>query len=82
MVKCCVFFAVRTECSNIIVRYLHGVHKIPVRMIQLENRWTDLDEILYGRYAIGVYPKIIHFNSLKSIIHTWRTNEFVRWDRH
>jgi hypothetical protein len=28
-------------------------------MIQLENRWTDLDEIWYERYAIGVYSKIV-----------------------
>jgi hypothetical protein len=30
-----------------------------VRMIQLDNRWTDLDEILYGHYATEVYPKIV-----------------------
>jgi hypothetical protein len=35
-----------------------------VRMIQLENRWTDLDEIWCGRYAIGVHPNtgIIFYN--------------------
>jgi hypothetical protein len=26
---------------------------LSVRMIKLEKRWTDLDEIWYGRYAIG-----------------------------
>jgi hypothetical protein len=26
-------------------------------MIELENRWTNLNEILYGRYAIRVCPK-------------------------
>jgi hypothetical protein len=31
---------------------------LSVRMIQLENRWTDLDEIWYGRYAIGISPEI------------------------
>jgi hypothetical protein len=51
-----------------IVRSLCDVHEInscradhvclfirpsSVRMIQLENRWTDLDKILYERYAIG-----------------------------
>jgi hypothetical protein len=30
-------------------------------MIQLENRWPDLDEIWYGLYAIGDYPKIVLF---------------------
>jgi hypothetical protein len=44
------------------MRSLHDVHQmnaymadhvcLSVRMIQLENRWTDLDEIWYGRYAI------------------------------
>jgi hypothetical protein len=27
-----------------------------VRMIELENRWTDLDEIWYELYAIRGYP--------------------------
>jgi hypothetical protein len=27
---------------------------LSVSMIQLENRWTDLYEIWYGRYATGV----------------------------
>jgi hypothetical protein len=38
--------------------------RLSVRMIQLENRWTDLDGIWYGRYAIGIYPKIVIFNFL------------------
>jgi hypothetical protein len=32
-----------------------------VRLIQIQNGWTDLDEIWYGRYAFGVYPKIVLF---------------------
>jgi hypothetical protein len=45
---------------------LHDVHEmneykadhvcLSDRMIQLEKRWTNLDNILYGRYAIGDYP--------------------------
>jgi hypothetical protein len=31
-------------------------------MIQIENRWTDLDNIWYGRNAIGYYPKIVLYN--------------------
>jgi hypothetical protein len=33
-------------------------------MIQLENRWTDLLEIWYGLYTIGVYSEIVlaHWN--------------------
>jgi hypothetical protein len=39
-------------------------------MIQLDNRWTDLDEIWYGRYAIGDDPKI-NFNFIQQVIPTW-----------
>jgi hypothetical protein len=35
-----------------------------VRMIELENRRTVLDEIWCGRYAIGYYPKIIQFSTI------------------
>jgi hypothetical protein len=35
---------------------------LQVHMIQLENRWTDLDQIWYGRYAVEVYPKIVFFS--------------------
>jgi hypothetical protein len=31
---------------------------LSVRMIQHANYWTDLDEIWYEIYAIGVYPKL------------------------
>lgn len=50
--------------QNFVMRSLHDVHNMnsraryvspSVRMIQPENRWTDLDEISYKRYAIGVY---------------------------
>jgi hypothetical protein len=30
-----------------------------VRMIQLENCWMDLDEILVWTYAIQVYSKVV-----------------------
>jgi hypothetical protein len=30
-------------------------------MIQLKNCWTGSDEILYGRYASVVCPKIVFF---------------------
>jgi hypothetical protein len=55
---------------------------LSVRMFQLQKRWTDLDEILYGRYAIGIYPRIVLFNLLQSVILTWRTKRLVRWNRH
>lgn len=46
------------------------------RIIQLDKRWTDLDETWYGRYAIGAYPAIVLFNFLPR----WQKNEHVRWD--
>jgi hypothetical protein len=66
--------------SILVARSLHDVHEmkaywaghvcLSVRMIQLENRWMDLDEILYGRYAIGYYPTIVLFDFLQSVIPT------------
>jgi hypothetical protein len=53
-----------------------------VRMIQLENSWTDLDEIWYAGCVIGDYPKTALFYFLQSVTPTWRTNKLVRWDRH
>jgi len=53
-----------------------------IRMIQLENRWTDFDEIRYGCYVTGVCPKIVLINVLQSVIPTWRMNELVLWNRH
>jgi hypothetical protein len=77
------------ETDSIVMRSLHDVHEMnaygagyvclfvrpSARMIQLRNRWTDLDEIWYGRHAIGDYPKIVLLNFLQSVIPTWRTNE-------
>jgi hypothetical protein len=37
-------------------------------VIQLENSWTDLDEILYGLYAIGGYPKLVLFNFVQPVL--------------
>jgi hypothetical protein len=56
--------------------------RLSVHIIQLENLWTDVDEICYGRYAIGVYPKIVLSNFLQSVIPTWQANKLVRWDRY
>jgi hypothetical protein len=39
--------------------YGAGLVWLSVGMIEVENLWTDLDETLYRRYAIGVYPKIV-----------------------
>jgi hypothetical protein len=71
---------------------LHGVHEmntyradhvcLSVRMIQLENCWTDFAEIWCRLYAIGGYHKIFLFNFLQSLLSTWRTHELVRWERH
>jgi hypothetical protein len=31
---------------------------LSLHMIQLKNHWTDLDEIYYGCYAVGIYIKL------------------------
>jgi hypothetical protein len=78
------------------MRSLHDVHemnahraghvclsfRLSARMIQLENSWTDLGEIWYGRYAIGNHPKIVLCNFLLLVIPEWRTKKLVRWGRH
>jgi hypothetical protein len=53
-----------------------------VHVIQLENRWMDVNEIWYGCYATGDYPQIVLYNFLQSVIPTWRTNKLVRWSQH
>jgi hypothetical protein len=53
---------------------------LSVCVVQLKNCWMDLDEVWHGCYAFAVYPKIVLFNFLQSVILTWQTNEFVRWD--
>jgi hypothetical protein len=70
---------------HVTVHSLHDVHKaneyrarhvsLSVRMIKLENRWTDLDVIWYGLYATGEYPKILFLNFLQSLIPTWRDEQ-------
>jgi hypothetical protein len=73
----------------IIMRSLHDLHEmnarraghvcVSARLIQLKkNRWTDLDEIWYGRYAIGDYREIVLLNILHKVKPTWRTNKLVR----
>jgi hypothetical protein len=59
---------------SVFIRSLHDVHELnayrpglvclSVRTIKLENRWTDLDEIWYGRYATGNYPKTVQFPTI------------------
>jgi hypothetical protein len=52
MVKCGVLFEVRAELLHIIICSLHDVAVSfcpSVRIIELDNSWTDLDEIWYVR---------------------------------
>jgi hypothetical protein len=37
------------------------------RIIQLENCWTDFDEVWFKYYAIRGYRIVAHFNFLKSV---------------
>jgi hypothetical protein len=55
-----------------------SVHLSP----QLRNRWTYLNEIRMDVISSEVYHNIVLFNSLQSIITTWRKNKFVRWDQN
>jgi hypothetical protein len=41
---------------------------LSAHMFRLQNRWMDLDEIWYGRYAIRGYPKILLFYFLHSVV--------------
>jgi hypothetical protein len=73
---------------SIFMRSLHDVHEmnaglvmsvcLSIRMIQLESSWTNLDEMWYGCYAIGDYPKIVLYNFLQLVIPTWQVNKLVR----
>jgi hypothetical protein len=49
----------------------YGASCLSIHMIQLKNCWTDLDRIWYGRCAILVYPKIVIFDFLQSVIPRW-----------
>jgi hypothetical protein len=51
-----------TKCMKLTNYGLVMSVSLSVRMIQLENHWTDLDKIWCGRYAIGDYPKILFYN--------------------
>jgi hypothetical protein len=43
---------------------------LSVRMIQLKERWTDLDEIRHWHNAIGIHHKIVILIFLQSVIPT------------
>jgi hypothetical protein len=60
--------------SSVSEEHLVGWSCLSVRTIQL-NRWTDLDETWYGRYAIRVYSKIVFLNlHTRQYQHGGRTN--------
>jgi hypothetical protein len=49
---------------------------LSVRMIPLENLWTDLGNVWYGSYSNGIYPKVIFFfNFLQLVMSAWREKE-------
>jgi hypothetical protein len=49
-------------------------------MFQLENSWTDFNEIQYGYSTIGSYPRVTLFNFLQPVMPTWWTHGLVRWE--
>lgn len=55
---------------------------LSVRVIQLEKRWTYLDEIWYWYYSVREYPEIVIFNFLLSVMQTCWTDKLMRFDRH
>jgi hypothetical protein len=52
------------------------------RVIQLENLWTDLNEICLEVVPLRAYPKIVLFDILPLAITKQRRKELVRWARH
>lgn len=53
-----------------------------VRMFQIEDRWTDFDEIWYRHYAMLNHPNNVTFRFMRWVTSTYRTREIVRWERH
>lgn len=49
-------FLRRTSADNILWASVMSVC-MSVRIIKLDSRWTDLDEIWHGLYSIEIYPK-------------------------
>jgi hypothetical protein len=75
------FFIFLCILCKMCIKWIHigltmSVH-LSVCVIQLENHRTEVHEIWYGSYAIVVYPRIVLFNLLQSIISTWQTNEWA-----
>jgi hypothetical protein len=50
--------------------------------VQLENRWTDMDEIWYELCVIGDQRKLLPFNIMEMVLKALSTHEFVRWEQH
>jgi hypothetical protein len=53
-----------------------------VRMLKLENSWTDFIVVWYEYYAPGGHPTFLPFNFPLLVKITWRVSELVRWERN
>jgi hypothetical protein len=47
---------------------------------ELLSKWPDFLKFLYEHYAIGDHSNLIITVPLQSLIKTWRTDEFERWE--
>jgi hypothetical protein len=52
----------------------------PPPLIYLLKQLTDLHEICYGHYAIGVYCYRINIIFVQLVIIMWLAHEPVRWE--
>jgi hypothetical protein len=51
-----------------------------LKMLELEDEWTEFYEIWRGRCVIGVHSKLILFNFLQLAVSTCRMLEFMTWN--
>jgi hypothetical protein len=51
-------------------------------VIQLENHWTDFDEMWYGCYTLRGHPKLTLLTFLWSVILAWQVYELTWWQQH
>jgi hypothetical protein len=60
--------------------FIRNAH-LSVRMIQIDNLWTDGHKIRYCLYTTWDYPKILLLNFLREAITKLRMRILVIWDR-
>jgi hypothetical protein len=64
---------------------MKGLHirlVMSVHMMELEDNWTDLDEIWYGDCTIWDYLKILLCKFKPTVVTKWLRKELARWGQH